>query len=65
MIKQFTNVREPGDWEHPFYYNEGALKMEIKWDEEREDIFLYLDGVEYDSLPYISPDFRKLFYHSP
>ena len=32
--------------------------MEIKWDEEKEQEVLYLDGKEHDQLPWLSPDFR-------
>ena len=32
--------------------------MEIKWDQEQEKAILYLDGIEHDQLPWLSPDFR-------
>ena len=58
MIKQWTEVSKPGDFEHPFHHSDGDLKMEIKWDEEQEQGVLYLYGKEHDQLPWLSPDFR-------
>ena len=58
MIKQWTEVSKTGDFEHPFHHSDGDLKMEIKWDEEKEEEVLYLDGKEHDQLPWLSPDFR-------
>ena len=34
LLKQWNNVSEPGDFEHPFHYCEGELKMEFRWDDE-------------------------------
>ena len=58
MIKQWTNVYRPGDWEHPFFYNEGNLKMEFKWDPDQETAALFLDGKFHDDLPWLTPDFK-------
>ena len=35
LLKQWNNVSEPGDFEHPFHYCEGELKMEFRWDDEK------------------------------
>ena len=32
--------------------------MEFKWDEALEQAVLFLDGIEHDKLPWLSPDFR-------
>lgn len=58
MIKQWSQVKSPGDFEHPFFYNEDDLKMEFKWDEDEEAPLLFLDGTNHDLLPYLAPDFR-------
>ena len=58
MFKQWTDVKEPGSFEHPFYHAEGELKIEIRWDEDKDEPILLLDGVKYDELPFLSPDFK-------
>lgn len=58
MHKQWTEVREPGSFEHPYHHCEGELKMEFRWDDENDEPILLLDGVRYDELPYLSPDFK-------
>ena len=35
--------------------------MEFDWNESEEKPILQLDGREYESLPYIVPNFRKYF----
>ena len=58
MVKQWSQVKNPGDFQHPFFYNEDDLKLEIKWDEDAEEPLLFLDGVNHDELPYLEPTFR-------
>ena len=57
LLKQWDNVREPGDFEHPFHYCEGELKMEFRWDYEKQEPILLLDGTHHDLLPYIASTF--------
>ena len=58
LVKQFENVKEPGDFEHPFPYNDGELKMEFRWDCEANAPVLLLDGIVYEELPFLAPDFK-------
>ena len=57
MIKQFSEVDAPGGFHSPFFYQEDGLKIEIKWDEEAEEVLLFLDGQLYDTLPWLPADF--------
>ena len=60
MIKQWTDVKEPGVFNNglPWPYTEDELKFEFSWDEEEEEPVLKLDGTNHDELPYLSPDFK-------
>ena len=51
-------MKEPGNFEHPFPYNEGELKMEFRWDYEANAPVLLLDGIAYEQLPFLAPDFK-------
>ena len=58
MFKQWTEVSEPGSFEHPFHYCEGELKIEFRWNYDSGEPILLLDGVPYDELPFLSADFK-------
>ena len=58
LVKQFDNVKEPGDFEQPFPYNDSELKMEFRWDYEANTPLLLLDGIVYEELPFLAPDFK-------
>ena len=58
MLKQWTSVREPGAFEHPFHHADGDLKIEFRWDTENDEPVLLLDGINYEDLPFLSPDFK-------
>ena len=58
MIKQWNDVNKPGDWQQPFFYSEGDLKMEFRWNYDTDQPVLFLDGKEHDTLPFLSPDFK-------
>ena len=57
LVKHFENVKQPGDFEQPFPYNDGELKMEFRWDDDNEEPELLLDGTHHDLLPFIAPTF--------
>ena len=58
MFKQWTEVKEPGAFEHPFFFCEGELKLEFRWSYDLCEPVLLLDGTIHDELPYLSPDFK-------
>ena len=58
LVKQFENVKKSGDFEQPFSHNAGDLKMEFRWDYIADAPVLLLDGIVYEELPYLAPDFK-------
>ena len=58
MLKQWTDVCKPGDFKHPFNHCEDSFKVTVTWDYEQDKEVLILDGMPYDSLSFLSPDFR-------
>ena len=42
--KQWTSVKEPGDFEAPYVTTHNGIKVELSWDEDEDKPILKLDG---------------------
>ena len=59
MVKQFTNVKERGQFERPFHLTQDNFKLGVDWETENEKEIVKIEGQDYNALPWIAPDFRK------
>lgn len=59
MIKQWTGVKNLGDFENPFFHALENLKIELLWDSDAEKELVKLDGTIVEDLPWCDEDFRK------